>query len=111
MTQTQEIDHRNYLRDGRILAAAGRIIRARGLNALNRETIANEAGVSPTSVSNFGRTRITNGTHERLPYRTRILAGLMSQAIDDGDLKMIRVGIAEGCLKAHDVPPALRDQL
>lgn len=104
-----EVDERNAIRDERTLEAARRIIERRGLSALTRDAIAEEAGVSPASVSNFGRTRISNGEHDRESYRSRILRALMRQAVRCGDVTMIRVGLVDGCLRAHEIPAHLRN--
>lgn len=103
-----EIDERNAIRDDRVLNAAWAIVEARGVSGLTRDAIADEADLSPASVSNFGRTRISNGKHAREGYRSRILRALMTRAIEKGDVRMIRVGLVDGCLKPHDVPTPLR---
>lgn len=104
----QEIDERNAMRDERALDAACRIVETRGLSALTRDAIADEANLSPASISNFGRTRISNGTHAREGYRTRILRAMMNRAIEKGDVRMLRVGLADGCLKPDALPIHLR---
>jgi AcrR family transcriptional regulator len=105
----EEPDERNGRRDERIMRAACKIVEDRGLSALSRDAIAAEAGVAPSSVSNFGRSRITNGDHPRgESYRTRILRDMMGQAVDRGDLRIIRIGLADGCLRSDDVPVHLR---
>lgn len=109
MDDTTEIDERNALRDNRILAAARRIVENIGLSGLTREAIADEAAQSPASVSNFGRHRISNGDHAREGYRDRILRALMDEAMRADDVRMLRVGLADGCLKAGDVPERLRE--
>lgn len=107
MTQ-DEIDERNAVRDERALEAACRIVETRGLSALTRDAIADEANLSPASVSNFGRHRISNGTHAREGYRTRILRAMMERAIEKSDIRMLRVGLADGCLKPDAIPVRLR---
>ena len=104
----EEIDERNAIRDDRVLAAAWAIVEARGVSGLTRDAIADEADLSPASVSNFGRTRISNGKHAREGYRSRILRAMMEKAIASGDVRMIRVGLVDGCLRAADVPTPLR---
>lgn len=103
-----EVDERNAQRDERALAAACRIVETKGLSALTREAIAHEAQLSPASVSNFGRQRISNGEHTREGYRTRILAAMMNAAIEKGDARMLRVGLADGCLRPDAIPVSLR---
>jgi AcrR family transcriptional regulator len=93
-----EIDERNAARDERVLTAARAIVTSDGLSALTRETIAQEAGVSPASVSNFGRSRISNGDHSREGYRTRIMDALMVQALDEQNDRLIAIGVADGFL-------------
>jgi len=104
-----EIDERNELRDGRILAAAKRLIDTVGLSGMTRESLATASGNSPASVSNFGRHRISNGAHGREGYRERILAALMAEAIEQGDVRMLRVGLADGSLRPADIPDPLRE--
>ena len=108
MQTAQEIDERNAQRDERVIEAATSIIGAHGLSGLTREALANEARLSPASVSNFGRTRITNGDHDSEGYRPRLLRALMNRAITTGDIRMLRIGLADGCLKDADVPTRLR---
>lgn len=108
MTTDQEIDERNAIRDEQALAAARWIVETRGLSALTRDAIAEKANLSPASVSNFGRTRISNGDHSREGYRTRILRAMMDEAIARGDVAMIRVGLVDGCLERDAIPTHLR---
>lgn len=103
-----DVDERNERRDTRVLEAAERLIRARGISTLTREAIADVAGVSPTSVSNFGRTRITNGEPCGEGYRSRILRAVMDVAIERADLSMLRIGIYDGCLRPENLPDNLR---
>lgn len=103
-----EIDERNDIRDQRTLDAAKRIVETRGLSGLTRDAIADEANLSAASVSNFGRNRIINGDHIRVGYRSRILRALMDAAVEKADVRMIRVGLADGCLRSTDVPVHLR---
>lgn len=95
-------------RDDKILAATKRIIEREGLSALTREKIADEAGLSIGSVSNYGLTSITNSPPPSEGYRARILRGLMKQAVDRGDVRMVQVGLADGCLKLDALPDFLR---
>lgn len=107
-TAEQEIDERNAARDLQVRNAARRIIEAKGLSALTRDAIADEARVSAASVSNFGRTRITNGDHAPEGYRARILRALMDEAEQSRDLPMLRIGLADGCLRLADLPTHIR---
>ena len=95
-------------RDDKILAATKRIIEREGLSALTREKIADEAGLSIGSVSNYGLSSITNSPPPSEGYRARILRGLMQQAVERADVKMVRVGLADGCLKLDALPDFLR---
>jgi AcrR family transcriptional regulator len=108
MITQEEIDERNAVRDQRALEAACRIVETRGLSALTRDAIADEANLSPASVSNFGRHRISNGTHAREGYRSRILRAMMDLAVEKADVRMLRVGLADGCLKPDAIPIHLR---
>lgn len=103
-----EIDERNARRDERVLDAAWLLVETKGLSALTRDAIAFAAGVSAASVSNFGRTRITNGEHDSESYRTRIMRAMMNRAIETGDTRMLRVGLVDGCLREDDIPMRLR---
>lgn len=95
-------------RDESILDAAWTLVVERGLSSLTREAIAHLAGVSEASVSNFGRTSITNGPKPTTGYRQRVMRALMNQAIETGDTRMLRIGLADGCLRPEDVPVRLR---
>lgn len=108
MTTDAEIDERNAARDQRALDAACRIVENKGLSALTREAIAHEADLSPASVSNFGRHRISNGSHSREGYRSRLLCAMMNRAVEQGDVRMLRIGLADGCLKPDAIPMRLR---
>lgn len=108
MQTDTEIDERNAIRDEQILDAAARVIKRDGLKALTRQAIAEEAQLADGSISNFGRTRISNGAHEPIGYRERILAALMVRAQQERDVNMLRVGLVDGCLSAGDIPDDLR---
>lgn len=103
-----EIDERNARRDERVLAAAAAIVSTHGLSGLTRDAIAEHANISPASVSNFGRHRISNGDHSDEGYRSRILRAMMNAALAADDVKTLRVGLADGCLKLDEVPMRLR---
>ena len=98
----------NADRDRRVLEAARSLIMAKGLSALTRSAIATEANLSAASVSNYGRRRISNGDHSPEGYRARILGALMAEATHSDDLPMLRIGLADGCLRLEDVPVRLR---
>ena len=109
MTPTDaEIDERNEVRDRRVLEAARSLIRREGLKALTRDAIADEARLAAASVSNFGRTRISNGTHDTLGYRERIMSALMLEAQETRDVAMLRVGLVDGCIQASDLSDEMR---
>lgn len=94
-------------RDARILAAARRVIGDAGMRAFTRRALAREANMSDGAVSNFGVSSYLKDKPSA-GYRERILAALMRDAIDQGDISMIRVGIADGCLRGDEVPEGLR---
>lgn len=107
---TTEIDPRNHERDAAILDGARRLIRAEGLNQLRRARLALYAGISPTSVNNFGRTSLSSTTADPAEggYRSRVLRVLMEQAVADRDIVLIGAGLADGCLRADDLDGELR---
>lgn len=96
------------VRDTRILAATRRVIDRGGLQGLTRKAIADAANVKPATVSNFGRTNYKQTDKPTEGYRERILAALMADALVKGDIAMIRVGVADGCLRGEEVPEGLR---
>ena len=102
------IDPRNTERDAAILEGARRLIRERGLSRMTRETLAAYSGVSPTSVSNFGRTSVSTSPPPDNGYRDRLLSALMAQAIADRDVVLIGAGLVDGCLSADDLSDELR---
>ena len=121
---TTGLDGRNATRDERVLAAARVILETRGLASLTRDAIAQEAGVSAASVSNFGLTRLTRYNSRRADqrrenpirdstngFRPKVLLALMADAVERADLAMLRIGLADGCIRAADVPEALRGDL
>lgn len=105
---TTEPDTWARVRDERILAATRRVISASGLQGLTRKAIADAANMKPATVSNFGRTNYKQNGTPTNGYRERILAALMAEAIEKGDIAMIRVGVADGCLRGEEVPAGLR---
>ena len=96
-------------RDQSILHAAGTIIRTQGLSSLTRDALAKATGLSAGSVSNFGLSSIQNSPNPSTGFRARVLSALMDDAIAAKDVALIRVGLVDGCLKAADVPAALRE--
>lgn len=103
-----DLDKWAAMRDRRILDASRRLIGRGGLRSLTRKAIAEEAEISPATVNNFGRTSTQRNYRPAEGYRERVLAALMADAIDKADIAMIRVGVADGCLRCEDVPEALR---
>lgn len=104
------IDPRNLSRDDRILAAAVRLSVQHGYRNITRQQLADEAGVSPTSVSNFQRSQITNGDH---PPRKRgvmydVRDALMQRAVDTGNLTVLAQGLADRHPAALAAPEQLR---
>lgn len=103
-----EIDERNILRDARILAAAREVIEQSGLSGMTRRAIAERARLSRAGVSNFGRTRLSNGDHDSEGYRSRIMRALMDDAIARSDMRMVQIGLADGCLRPDALPDHMR---
>lgn len=101
---TADIDERNMLRDSRILEAARSILLKRGLAFLTRDAIADQANVSAASVSNFARHRITNGSHDSLGYRQRIMTALLNDALAANDIAIIRICVADGSVSRDTLP-------
>jgi len=108
--QQTEIDPRNLERDAAILDGARRLIRKEGLDQLRRAKLAQYAGISPTSVNNFGRTSLSStiGDPAEGGYRSRILKVLMAQAVVDRDIVLIGAGLIDGCLHPTDLDGELR---
>lgn len=105
---TTDPAHWAAVRDARILAGTRRVISDVGLQGLTRRAIAAAANVKPATVSNFGRTNYKQTEKPVDGYRERILTALMADALEKADIAMIRVGIADGCLRSEEVPEALR---
>lgn len=105
--KTSNVGH--FQRDEQIKKAAVAVIRSRGLSGLTREAIARQAQISPASVSNFGLR--SDGVTPSSGFRSRVLSALMADAITNGDIALLRVGLADGCLKTDDVPAVLRGGL
>ncbi len=97
-------------RDTAILKAATQIIRDQGITALTRARVAEVAQISPASVSNFGRTSITNSAPPADGFKHRIMSALLDVAVRVDDLPMIRVGVVGGFLRREDLPDDVRDR-
>lgn len=103
------LDDRNTTRDDRILEAARGLVHEHGLSGMTREAIAMRAGLAVGSVSNFGRQRITNGQHPRGDQvMPRIRDALMVDAVERGDLVVLRMGLATQHPTALAAPEQLR---
>lgn len=102
------IDERNIVRDERILAAAADLAISQGLSGITRGLLALHAGISRTGVSNYGRSRITNGPQGTAGVLDRIKAGMMHRAVDRGDLAVLKAGIAACHPVAVAAPAELR---
>ena len=102
-------DPRNTDRDERILTAAASLVRANGLHALTRESIAQAAGMAAGSVSNFGQWSLST-TRLGLsgPVIPRVVEALMKRAVESGDLELLAMGIAAAHPIARDAPYELR---
>lgn len=98
----------NSERDTAILSAATRIINDEGITALTRSRVAEVAQMSPASVSNFGRTSITNSAPPADGFKQRVMSALMAAAIAAGDLPMLRVGLVGGFIRRDELPDPLR---
>lgn len=105
---TADIDPRNLERDGAILDGARRLIRERGLSQMTRARLAEYAGLSPTSICNFGRSSVSTTSPPASGYRGRILSALMKQAVTDRDVVLVGAGLTDGCLQPTDLSDELR---
>lgn len=103
-----EIDERNTERDQAILAAATELAVARGLAGFTRGDLAARAKLSPAGVSNFGRTRLTNGPQGTRGVLERIRDAVVRTAVADGDLAVLSVALAARHPIALAAPDALR---
>lgn len=106
--EAAEIDPRNTERDAAILDGARRLIRECGLGQMTRTRLAGYAGVSPTSICNFGRSSLSTAPLAPDGYRARLLKALMAQAVADGDVVLVAAGLVDGCLSADELPGELR---
>lgn len=108
-----EIDPRNIERDTAILDGARRLIRERGLGWLTRARLADYAGISATSVCNFGRSSLSTTSPDQSAggYRERLLKALMARAVDERDVVLIGAGLTDGCLSADALPGDLRSMM
>jgi AcrR family transcriptional regulator len=102
------IDERNTQRDERILAAASHLAVTHGLNGFTRGLIALHSGLSRAGVSNYGRSRITNGPQGTAGVLDRIRDDVMRQAVDKADLSLLATEIAARHPIALSAPDDLR---
>ena len=103
------VDPRNTQRDERILLAAVDIVRAHGLAGISRSVVADRARIAASSVSNYQRSRITNGPDKQTTgVMDRIRADVMRWGVDNADLTLVRAGIAASHPVALEAPEALR---
>lgn len=85
------------------------LARRDGYVNVTRGMVAQAAGVSQASVSNYGRRRITNGDHPRgEPIMPRLRDALMRHAVETGDLTVLAQGIANRHAIALEAPEQLR---
>lgn len=103
-----EIDERNVQRDERILSAAIDLATHGGLTAFSRGDLARSSGLSPAGVSNYGRSRITNGPQGTAGVLDRIRDDVMRHAVMAGDLTLLAMGLASRHPIALAAPDALR---
>lgn len=108
MTEPLPIDERNAERDGKILTAAVDLAVARGLAGFTRGDLASAARLSPAGVSNYGRTRLTNGPQGTRGVLERIRTDLMNHAVTVGNLQLLATGLAARHPIALAAPDALR---
>lgn len=101
------IDERNTQRDERILSAATQLAAQRGLAGFTRGDLADGAGVSRAGVSNYGRSRITNGPQGTSGVLERIRDDVMRHAVERADLALLAVGLAA----RHPIALAAPDEL
>lgn len=102
------IDPQNTERDAAILDGARRLIRERGLGQMTRTRLADYAGMSVGSISNFGRVSVSTTVAPAEGYRYRILSALMVQAVEEGDVVMLGAGLTDGILQPDSLPGELR---
>ena len=101
------IDERNTERDAAILSAAGELALARGLAGFTRGDLAKLAKLSPAGVSNFGRTRLTNGPQGTRGVLDRIREALVQDAVERADLALLATALAA----RHPIALAAPDEL
>lgn len=103
-----EVQAVNDDRDRRILIAARELALRHGLRGITRQAVAELAGMSVGSVSNYGRARIINGGHAKgRAVMDTIRDALVDQAVAGGDLVLLRMGLAD----QHPVALAAPEQL
>lgn len=105
---TAEIDPRNAERDAAILDGARRLIHTEGLGRMTRARLADYAGVSATSICNFGRSSLSTASFPSDGYRSRLLKALMADAVEQRDVKLVAAGLVDGCLLPADLTDELR---
>ena len=101
-------DERNTARDQAILSAAIELAVVQGLSGFTRGQIADKARLSPAGVSNYGRSRITNGPQGTAGVLERIRTDVMHHAVNEGHLALLAVGIAARHPIALAAPADLR---
>jgi AcrR family transcriptional regulator len=105
---SEPIDERNAIRDQAILAAAVDLAVLHGLSGFTRAQLAERSGLSPAGVSNYGRSRITNGPQGTAGFMDRVRNDAMAQAVSEGNLQLLAVGIAARHPTALAAPSDLR---
>lgn len=85
-------------RDEAIIEAVMRLVDRQGLAGLSRYVIAQEAGISPASVSNFGLASMSRLQPRTAGFRGRIMKAIAERGVATGNAQMIRIGQIEGYL-------------
>lgn len=101
-------DPRNAQRDERVLLAAVALARSVGYRRVTRQAIADHAGLAAGSVSNYGRTRMTNGDHASSRAMDDVRTAVLQWAVDNGDLHLVAQGLADRHPAVLAAPEALR---
>jgi hypothetical protein len=95
-------------RDAQILVAAVQIASDHGIRMVTRARLAQEAGLSPGTVSNYGIDRPYDDRSPRIGVVERVRADVMRYAIDNGVLTILAEGIAAADPIALTAPPDLQ---
>jgi len=95
-------------RDEAILAAAVALSQSGEYATMTRGSIADAAGMAPSNVSNYGRTGYYNRTFVSVGVMDRIRSHVMEWAVTNGDLALLRQGLAMRHPAALDAPEQLR---